>query len=109
MSKPRIPRLEECLIKVGADPNKVRQAMREYYSHDEKRAGEYCMSVGACTPSQLAQALAIQCAFRGERSAAEAWLQKQSAASDRHLNRIDRSVLELREMSLRFASGKAKA
>ncbi len=102
----QVPRLGDCLVMFGADPDKVASALHQYYAHDDKRAGEHCLSVGACTSAQLAAALAYQEACRGNRIQAEYWLRRQDESSDGSRDRIERASAFLR--CSRMALAKAR-
>ena len=95
----KVPPLGFFLVLAGAPKEKVEPAMRSYYAHDDKRAGEYCMASGACTSEQLAHAMAMQEAWRGNRVNASEWLSRHRAIVSRHADRVGRAIADVKLMT----------
>lgn len=77
-----VPRLSECLIQVGVPEPTVRRAVGEFYPAVDKKFGEFGIVQRYWTAMQLANAMSVQEAARGNIAQAQIWLERAAQCLD---------------------------
>ncbi len=80
------PKLADVLISLGCNADALKDAAGEFYR--DQRFGEYLLSLGLCTPSQLALALAQQATIRGDYARAQALVAEAAKAVHKQFSHV---------------------
>jgi hypothetical protein len=105
-----VPRLAEILATIVRDPlraEQIKAAADGYYERqEERRVGEYLVDERLISQRELAIALAMQAAIRGEYVQADLWMQDAERAADIDRRRSEVGLLHLRNLTMQLLGSK---